>query len=91
MRSALDINPLVEAQDFGDQDRIKNSPPLPCLYHNPHHPTANGRAVVIQLLVASPIKAWRCWGIKDASRILPFSREQDSLLGLHRIVLQSES
>ena len=83
MRSGLDINLLVDAQDFGDQDRIENSPLLssallcsPLLpYHYLHHPTANGRAVVIQLLVASSIKAWRCWGGKGANPILPFSRE----------------
>lgn len=87
MRSGLDINLLVDAQDFGDQDRIENSPPLcsPLLpYHYLHHPTANGRAVVIQLLETSPIKVWRCWGGKGAIPILPFSREAANSPGLHR-------
>ena len=42
MRSGLDINLLVDAQDFGDQDRIENSPPLPIPLSPPSHSQRQG-------------------------------------------------
>lgn len=47
MRSGLDINLLVDAQDFGDQDRIENSPllsspPIP-LFPPSHSQRQGGR------------------------------------------------